>query len=137
MIPIKDNFFFHVIYPFIISVMFFLFPYFSPKLLFPFNPACVTMWVVCQADDPFVCFGAKPNKGLRLEIFDEIGSGEEGGPREDRWSVGKGNQRGSVGKGTQRRSVGEERRREVVENGAEGTSQRWAGIPSGFCRSFE
>ena len=32
------------------------------------------MWVVRQADDPFVCFGAKPNKGLsstsltRLEV---------------------------------------------------------------------
>ena len=25
---------------------------------------CDTMWVVRQADDPFVCFGAKPNKGL-------------------------------------------------------------------------
>ena len=32
------------------------------------------MWVVRQADDPFVCFGAKPSKGLssrsltRLEV---------------------------------------------------------------------
>ena len=29
------------------------------------------MWVVRQADDPFACFGAKPNKGLGLEISDE------------------------------------------------------------------
>ena len=33
------------------------------------------MWVVRQADDHFVCFGAKPNKELGLEISDETGSG--------------------------------------------------------------
>ena len=59
------------------------------------------MWVVRQADDPFVCFGAKPNKVLGLVISDETGSGGERGPRETR---------GAVGKGTQRGSVGEERR---------------------------
>ncbi len=53
------------------------------------------MWVVCQADDPFVCFGAKPNKGLGLEISDETGSeGGKAGPREARGAVGKGTQRG-------------------------------------------
>ena len=33
------------------------------------------MWMVHQADDPFVCFDAKPKKGLGLEISDETGSG--------------------------------------------------------------
>ena len=45
---------------------------------------CDTMWVVRQADDPFVCFGAKPNKGLGLEISDETGNGGVRGPREAR-----------------------------------------------------
>ena len=33
------------------------------------------MWVVRQADDPFVCFGAKPDKGFGLEIstWPEVG----------------------------------------------------------------
>ena len=31
---------------------------------------CDTMWVDRQTDDPFVCLGAKPNKGLGLEISD-------------------------------------------------------------------
>ena len=77
--------------------------------------SCATMWMVRQADDPFVCFGAKPNKGLRLEISEEV-EGERG-PREARGAVGKGTQRGAVGKGTQRGAVGEERRREAVEIG--------------------
>ena len=29
---------------------------------------CDTMLVVRQADDSFVCFGAKPDKGFGLEI---------------------------------------------------------------------
>ena len=70
------------------------------------------MWVVRQADDPFVCFGAKPKKGLGLEISDETRSGEgKAGPRKARDRVGKGTQRRTVGKGTQREAAGEERRR--------------------------
>ena len=38
---------------------------------------CGTRWVVRQADDPFVCFGAKPNKGLGLKFSDETRSGEK------------------------------------------------------------
>ena len=57
------------------------------------------MWVVRQADDPFVYFGAKPNKGLGLDISDETGSG--GG-----------------------KAVGEERRREVVDNGQQKKAMR-------------
>ena len=36
-----------------------------------------TLWVVRQADDPFVCFGAKPNKGLssRSSTRPEVGKG--------------------------------------------------------------
>ena len=41
-----------------------------------------TMWAVRQADDPFVCFGEKPNTGLGLEISDETRSGEERQVRE-------------------------------------------------------
>ena len=66
------------------------------------------MWVVRQADDPFVSFGAKPNKGLRLEISDKTGSGGKWGPCEAT---------GVVGKGIQRGAIGEERRREAVDNG--------------------
>ena len=73
------------------------------------------MWVVRQADDSFVCFGAKPNKGIGFEISDETGSGGgKAGPREAREAVGKGTQKGAVGKGTQRGWVGEERRNEAV-----------------------
>ena len=46
---------------------------------------CDTMWVVRQADDPFVCFGAKPNKKLGFDISDETGSvGGKWGPWEAR-----------------------------------------------------
>ncbi len=40
-------------------------------------PKCDTMSVVRQADDPFVCFGAKPDKGFGLEISTrlEVGKG--------------------------------------------------------------
>ena len=58
------------------------------------------MWVVRQADDLFVCFGAKPNKGLGLKISDETGSGGgKAGPR-GAGAVGKRNLERAVGKGT-------------------------------------
>ena len=65
---------------------------------------CDTMWVVRQADDPFVYFGTKPNKGLGLEISNEIGSG---GGKE----LAKEPREGQLVKG------------DAVENRAEGTSQ--------------
>ena len=86
---------------------------------------CDTMWVVRQADNPFVCFGAKPNKGLGLEISDETGSvgGGKRGPREARGTVGKGTpERGSWRRETQRVS------RERI---AEGTSQDELVVQSG------
>ena len=69
------------------------------------------MWVIRQADDPFVYFGTKPNKGFGLEISDESGSGGGSEVREK--------PEGQLAKErrTQRGSVGEERRREAVENG--------------------
>ena len=77
------------------------------------------MWVVRQADDPFVYFGAKLNQGLGLEISDEAGIGRgKAGPRESReGKLAKEPREGRLAKGTQRGSVGEERRREAVDNG--------------------
>ena len=63
------------------------------------------MCVVRQADDPFVCFGAKPNKGLGLEISDETGSGEKRGLREARGSVGGERCREAVDNGQQKKVV--------------------------------
>ena len=60
------------------------------------------MSVVRQADDPFVCFGAKPNKGLS--------------PRSRRdW-----NARG-VGQGNSEKAVGEGRRESPVDT----EQQKW------------
>ena len=62
------------------------------------------MWVVHQVDDPFVCFGAKPNKGLssRSSIRPE---------------VGKETPLRAVGKSNPEKAVGEGRRRGTVDNG--------------------
>ena len=45
------------------------------------------MYVVRQADDPFVCFGAKPDKGFGLEISTgtPVKELEEGTQREGSW----------------------------------------------------
>ena len=51
---------------------------------------------VCQADDPFVCFGAKADKGLGLEISDATGSRQ-------------GNARGSWKKEPREEAVGDGR----------------------------
>ncbi len=64
--------------------------------------------MVRQADDPFVYFDAKLDKGFGLGISNKNGSGRgKAGPREDRASVGKETQRG----------VGEERPGGTVDNG--------------------
>ena len=72
---------------------------------------CDSMWEICQADDPFVCFGAKSNKGLGLEISNETGSGGEGGPREARGELAKEPREGHL------------MQRGSWERAAEGTSQ--------------
>ena len=51
------------------------------------------MWVVCQVDDPFVCFGAKPNKGMSSRSS-------------TRPEVGKGTPEKAVGKGTPEMTAG-------------------------------
>ena len=65
------------------------------------------MLVVHQADDPFVCFGAKPNKGLSLRSStrQEVGKGtlEKGvEKRNSEKAVG----RGAVDTGQQKKPVG-------------------------------
>ena len=52
---------------------------------------CDTMWAVHKTDDPFVCFDAKPNKGLSSRFS-------------TRPEVGKGTDREEMEKGTRRRS---------------------------------
>ena len=42
--------------------------------------------MVRQADDSFVCFGAKPDKGFWTRDLDVTGSGE--GTREESWTKG-------------------------------------------------
>ena len=119
------------------------------KWIFSYN-SCDTMWVVRQADDPCVCFGAKPNKGLSSRSLTRPKVGEKK-------PVGKGTQSGSVGKGSQRggwwrETQGGSRERTAVgtsqdelefqsgqrsaEGGSEENCQRWVGILCGFCRSF-
>ena len=68
------------------------------------------MWVVRQADEPFVCFGAKPTKGLGLEISDETGSG---GGKE----LAKEPREGQLAK--------EPRERQLVERETQRGSQEW------------
>ena len=40
---------------------------------------------VRQADDTFICFGAKPDKGLGLEILDTFGSRQENARERKSW----------------------------------------------------
>ena len=54
---------------------------------------CDTMWVVGQADDFFVCFGAKPNKGMSPRSPTRPEVREERQVREKPGGAGKGNQR--------------------------------------------
>ena len=56
---------------------------------------CDTMWVDCQADDPFVCFGAKPNKGLSSRSSTRLEVGKETPEKR----VGKRNPEKGVGEG--------------------------------------
>ena len=70
------------------------------------------MWVVCQANDPFVCFGAKANKGLGLEISNKTGSGG-----------------GKAGLREARELVGEERSREESRMDSGRDQSRWVSSP--------
>ena len=65
--------------------------------------------MVRQADDFFVCFGAKPNKGLSLRSPTRLEAGEERQVQKK--------PRGAVGKRAQKRWVGKGRSRETVDIG--------------------
>ena len=75
--------------------------------------------MVHQTDDPFVCFGANPDKGFGLEIFEETGSwiGKDD-PRSQRGSWRRETQRGS-----RQRTSEETSRREIESRGSEEDSQ--------------
>ena len=62
---------------------------------------------VRQADDPFVCFGAKPDKGFGLKISDATGS-RRGNARES--GVGRRNPQEAVGDEQRRGAVGSRHR---------------------------
>ena len=87
--------------------------------------------MVCQADDPFLCFGAKPNKGLSPRSQRDLKW-----VRERVRSWGKGTREGSwrrVTRGASRyrtaevTSLHERESRAVRED-----RSRWVGIPSSF-----
>ena len=67
------------------------------------------MWVVHQADDPFVCFGVKPNKGLSLRSSTRLKVGR--GMPEKEWARER-----------QRRSGQRNREKAVRKGDAEGQS---------------
>ena len=111
------------------------------------NDLCDTTWVVRQADDPFVCFGAKPNKGLssrsstRPEVDKETPvRGLEKGTQRRSW-------RRVTQRGSRHRTAEETSRYEIVPGqwrrqtrwvhspesttvSSEEDGQRWVGIPS-------
>ena len=79
---------------------------------------------VSQADDHFLCFGAKPNKGLssRSAMQPEVGKGMPVRV------VGKRNSEKTVGEGWGREAVNNGQQKEAVREGQSG----WVGIPSSF-----
>ena len=91
--------------------------------------------MVRQADDPFVCFSAKSNKGLRIEKSPkpEVGEGtrveelEEGTQRKE---LAKGDAEGQlvVDTGQQKRPVGMRERESTISE----DQSRWVSIPRGF-----
>ena len=91
------------------------------------------MLVVRQADDPFVCFGAKPDKGFWLEISDETESGVgKAGPREDREKLAKGDAEGQSTTDSRRDQSAWDRVQgpESTTVSSEEDGQRGVGIPS-------
>ena len=91
---------------------------------------------VRQADDPFVCFAAKPDKGFGLEISDGIrnrrgNSRESGvGRRNPQEQLATGEAKGQLADDTrqQKRPVGMRYGPEAVREGQSG----WVGIPGSF-----
>ena len=99
---------------------------------------CDTMWVVRQADDPFVCFGTKPNKGLssRSLIRPEVGEEKqvrekpearlENEPEEGQLAR---EASGAVVKGTQRGSVAKRDAERQSRTGSRRDQSRWVSSP--------
>ena len=76
-------------------------------------PQCDTMKGVYQAEDPFVCYGAKPDKGSGLEISDATGSRQgnasqelEEGTQRKQLAMGDTEWQLGVDNGQQKRPVG-------------------------------
>ena len=82
---------------------------------------CDTMGCVCQADDLFVCFGAKPKQRPELEISDETGSGRKG--RSER------SERGSWQRNSEKVSWRRETQRGSRQRRAEQSGRLWVGCP--------
>ena len=89
--------------------------------------------MVRQDDDPFVCLGAKPDKGFGLEISDETESGVgKAGSREAREAVSVGWRKGAVDNRQQKRPVGWDRVQEQY-----GRQARWVRSPESTTVSSE
>ena len=90
------------------------------------------MEVVRQADDPFVCFGAKPDKGFGLEISTrpEVGRERESGlgQRNSEEAVGEGWREWPVDTGQQRDQSAWDRVQESVRE----EQSRWVSTPHGL-----
>ena len=104
------------------------------------------MWVVHQADDFFVCFGAKPNKGLSSRSRKRGRKGKSERSQRGSWqrnpkrvSWRRETRRGSrerTAEWTSQDELAVQTWQRSVEGGSEEDGQRWVGIPSGFCWSF-
>ena len=85
--------------------------------------------MVRQADDSFVCFGAKPDKGFWTRDFDVTGSGK--GTREESWTK---ELEGAVGEGWRTEAVDTGQQRDesawVSPGQVKEDRSRWVGIPS-------
>ena len=111
---------------------------------------CDSMWVVREADDFFVCFGANPNRALSSRSPMRPEMGEERQVRDkpervswqrnpERISWRRETQRGSrerTAEGTSQDELTVQSWQRSAEGGSEEDGQRWVGIPSGYCRSF-
>ena len=89
-----------------------------------FGYLCYTMKGVRQVDDLFVCFGAKPNKGLSSisSTRPEVGNGTS----QSSWKKEAGEK--AVGEGWRRGAVDNGQQKEAVREGLSG----WVGIHSNF-----
>ena len=101
---------------------------------------CDTIWLVHQADDLFVCFGAKPKQRAWTRDLPCNRKWRRKGRSEKR----QGELTKEPREGSRQRTAEETSRREIAVQGKDGQqkeavredSQRWVDIRSGFCRSF-